>query len=231
MRRRTVKQKPAGVLFTDATTSIGYGQDVHSVDGAVDYSEIIDSLEIGMDSDQPIDPEDFVYDLSRIKDTGIFPVSLPRDSMRINKLPRHKPKNIFGQQRDGCTRGKCQDCPTLEFGDRRTSTATSETSTAPSIPSPTSPSAAKSSPSSTSGEAPLEIILLGNEVNLHGSRRISSAVVGGFQSAAGTSDQCGDTGLGDMPRGVKIEKGRKPENRWHGENLRHPVPYKSAGSK
>ena len=56
------------------------------------YSEIIDSLGIGSDSDQPIDPEDLLFVLSKVEDNGIFPMSVPRDSIRRSKSRKKKLK-------------------------------------------------------------------------------------------------------------------------------------------
>ena len=48
----------------------------------VDFSEVIDSLAMGSDSDQPIDPEDPLFDPSKVEDDNISPIPVPRDNIR-----------------------------------------------------------------------------------------------------------------------------------------------------
>ena len=96
-------------------TSVKDEDDEKSGSEEIDYSEMIDLREIGSDPDQPIDPEDLVFDISTVDDTGIFPISVPRDSIRRSNSRRRKLKKKFALQSDGCTRSDCQDCPTPEF--------------------------------------------------------------------------------------------------------------------
>ena len=84
---------------------------------------MIDSLEIGSDSDMVIDPDDILFDPSKVDDTGIFPMSVPRDNIRRSKSRKKKLTNQFALNSKGCDQPDCQDCPTPDFGERSSTTA------------------------------------------------------------------------------------------------------------
>ena len=88
-------------------------------DIAEEYNEIVDTLAIGSDSDTPIDPEEYMFDISKIDDNGIFPISAPIGNIRRSKSRTKKPKKKHAMAIIGSVDTACQDCQTPEFGDRR----------------------------------------------------------------------------------------------------------------
>ena len=73
-----------------------------------DYNEIIDTLAV--DSDTPIDPEDYVFNIAKIDDNGLFPYSAPYGNIQRSKSRRKKLKKK-AMAIIGCTDTACQVCP------------------------------------------------------------------------------------------------------------------------
>ena len=117
-----------------------------------EFNEIVDTLAIGSaDSDSPIDPDDYVYNIGKVDDTGIFPISVPLSNIRRSKSRRRKLRKKIAMANAGCTYSDCQDCQTPDFGDRRAETApSSETSAATPSPAATSTTTSASTPAGTS---------------------------------------------------------------------------------